>query len=170
MNSYTYSFGALTLALSLVASALPAVVFANESTSTLEASRTNREVESRDRFEFKNATTSVRSFEKLRMEIDDSDATTTEAEAKIKSRGFFMRLFFGGDKSAADVLSQSIARNQQHIEDLIKLLDQANISEDVRATLNAQITALEDAQAHLKDLAQKERGAWGIFSWRFGGK
>lgn len=219
MNSYSYSLGALALA--FLISGLPALAFANESTSTLEVSRTNVQVQNRIQLEGSNG--SVRSSEELKAKIElrekeldqdeasttfedrdivkntnhvrlavhaflnsrdllggigeqvseiakemnDSNATTTRMEIKIHSRGFLTRFFFGGDKISADVISQAVVQNQRHIEDLIKLLGQANVSIDVQTTLNAQITALEDAQARLKALAEKEHGMWGVFSWRF---
>ncbi|MCX6787594.1 MAG: hypothetical protein NT108_00290 [Candidatus Kaiserbacteria bacterium] len=100
-------------------------------------------------------------------DMNDSVATTTNVEAKIQSRGFLTRLFFGGDSAAADVISQEVARNQQHIDDLTKLLEGANVPADIQAVLKAQITAIQDAQTRLLDLAQKEQKQWGLFSWRF---
>lgn len=100
-------------------------------------------------------------------EMNDSVATTTNVEAKIQSRGFLMRLLFGGDSAAADVISQTVAQNQQRIDDLNKLLGEANVSADIQVVLRAQIMAIQDAQARLQDLAQKEQKMWGLFSWRF---
>lgn len=99
--------------------------------------------------------------------MNDSVATTTNVEAKIQSRGFLTRLFFGGDSAAADVISQQVAQNQQRIDDLTALLGEANVSSDIRAVLTAQITAIQEAQARLQDLAERERKMWGLFSWRF---
>ncbi|MCR4276182.1 MAG: hypothetical protein NUV90_02265 [Candidatus Parcubacteria bacterium] len=100
-------------------------------------------------------------------QMNDSVATTTNAEAKIQSRSLLARLFFGGDSAAADVISQAVAQNQQRIDDLTKLLEGANVSADIQIVLKAQITALQTAQARLQDLAQKEQKMWGLFSWRF---
>ncbi|MBU6388599.1 hypothetical protein KGQ72_01855 [Patescibacteria group bacterium] len=100
-------------------------------------------------------------------QMNDSVATTTNAEAKIQSRGFLTRFFFGGDSTSADIIAQEAAQNQQRIDDLTKLLAQANVPADVQATLNAQITALKDAQMRLQTLAESEQKAWGLFSWRF---
>lgn len=100
-------------------------------------------------------------------QMNDSIATTTNAEAKIQSRGFLARLFFGGDSTSAEVIAQQAAQNQERIDKLTALLGQANVPADVQATLEAQITALKDAQARLQDLAQREQRAWGLFSWRF---
>lgn len=99
--------------------------------------------------------------------MNDSIATTTSAEARIQSRGFFAHFFFGGDSAAADVISQTVAQNQQRIDDLNKLLGEANVSADIQVVLKAQIAAIQDAQTRLQDLAQKEQKMWGFFSWRF---
>ena len=100
-------------------------------------------------------------------QVNDSVATTTNAEAKIQSRGFLTRLLFGGDSAAADVIAQQVAQNQQRIDSLNALLGQANVSADIQVVLKAQIAALQDAQTRLQDLAQSEQKAWGLFSWRF---
>ncbi len=100
-------------------------------------------------------------------QINDSVASTTAAEAQIQSRGFFTKLLFGGDTAAANVITEQVAQNQQRIDDLTKLLGQANISAAVQTTLQAQITALQAAQTRLQDLAKQEQSTWGLFSWRF---
>jgi len=99
--------------------------------------------------------------------VDDSAATTTNAEARIQSRGFLTKLLFGGDKTAANIISQEVAQNQERIDVLTALLSQANVPVDIQTELNAQITALKEAQARLESVAQGEKKAWGIFSWRF---
>jgi hypothetical protein len=222
MNTYLYKLGAFTLA--FVIGGTPIIALANESTSTLEVSRTNVQVQNRTQFE--NSNGSVRSFGELKAKIElrekeldqdeasttseerdivkntnpvrlavhaflnsrdilggigeqvseiakemnDSNATTTRMEIKMHSRGFLMRLFFGGDRDSAEIISRMVTRNQELIEDLTALLDQSNISADTRVMLNVQIKALEDAQTRLMNLATKERSNWGIFSWRFSGK
>ena len=100
-------------------------------------------------------------------QMNGSVATTTNAEAAIQARGFWTVLLFGGDSAAASVIAREVARNQQHIDTLTKLLNQANVSADIQVTLSAQIAAIQDAQARLQDLAQKEQSQWGLFSWRF---
>jgi hypothetical protein len=100
-------------------------------------------------------------------EFNASISTTTNAEAEIHNRGFFSRLFFGGDSAAASVIASIVADNQQHLDNLTVLLNAANVAPDVKATLMAQITVLEDEQARLTLLAQTEQREWGLFSWRF---
>ncbi|TSC69955.1 MAG: hypothetical protein G01um101449_476 [Parcubacteria group bacterium Gr01-1014_49] len=99
-------------------------------------------------------------------EMNRTIATTTSAEAKIHSRGFFARLFFGGDRAAAEAISQVVAQNQQRAQQLVDLIGQGNAPAEVKEALEAQLEVLKDAQARLEELAQKERGAWGLFSWR----
>lgn len=99
--------------------------------------------------------------------VSDSVATTTAAENKIQSRGFFANLLFGGDSTAADTIAQEVTQNQQRVEDLTKLLDGASVPTDIRATLTEQIAALKETQTLLQERAKKEQKRWGIFSWRF---
>ncbi|MFZ2983589.1 MAG: hypothetical protein WA053_00720 [Minisyncoccia bacterium] len=99
--------------------------------------------------------------------MNDSVATTTGAEARIRGRGFLSRVLFGGDRAAAEVISKEIAQNETRIADLTKLLGEANVSVEIQATLQAQITAVKEVQARLQALAEKEQGMWGLFSWRF---
>lgn len=100
-------------------------------------------------------------------QMNDSVATTTEVEMKIKTRGFITRLLFGGDSTSADIIAKEAAKNQANITKLTDLLNQANVSADVQVTLKAQIAALQTAQTRLQTLAEREQKAWGLFSWRF---
>lgn len=100
-------------------------------------------------------------------QMNDSVTTTTDAEANIQSRGFLTRFLFGGDSASADVIAQTVAQNQTRIDDLKKLLAEANVSADIQVTLNVQIAALQTAQTRLQKLANKEQKMWGLFSWRF---
>ena len=100
-------------------------------------------------------------------QMNVSVASPTGAEMKIQSRGFLSRLFFGGDEMSAEVIAKAAEKNQQRIDTLTALLAEANISADVPVVLEAQIAALKEAQARLKALADREKSAWGLFSWRF---
>lgn len=103
----------------------------------------------------------------IAQQMNNSVASTTNAEAQIQSRGFFTKIFFGGDTAAAQIITEQVTQNQQRISDLTKLLAQANISVNVQTILKAQITALQEAQARLQVLAQQQQHMWGLFSWRF---
>lgn len=103
----------------------------------------------------------------IAQQMNDLVATATNAETKIQSRGFFSKLLFGGDSGTAEMISEEVAKSQENVQKLTGLLNQANISADVQATLKSQIDALQAEQARLQGLAQKEKSRWGIFSWRF---
>ena len=103
----------------------------------------------------------------IAQQMNDSEATTTNAETKIQSRSFFSNLLFGGDRGAADTISKEVTKGQENITKLTELLNQTNVSTEVQTTLEAQINALRVEQERLQDLAKKEKSRWGIFSWRF---
>lgn len=100
-------------------------------------------------------------------EIDRSLATTTDAQARIRSRGFWTRLFFGGDAQAAGEIAQAVQETQQHAAQLSDLLDQASTTAGVKATLEAQVQIMEQAQHRLQEIVDQQNKLWGIFSWRF---
>lgn len=108
-----------------------------------------------------------RQVSEIARQMNDSVATTTSAEAEIQSRGFFSKLLFGGDRGAADTISEEAAKNQESVQKLTELLDQTNVPSDIQTTLKAQIDALQAEQERLQNLAKKEKSRWGIFSWRF---
>lgn len=99
--------------------------------------------------------------------MNDSLATTTNAEAKIESRGFFTKLFFGGDKKSADTINQQAIRNQENIVKLTDLLNQASTTDEVKAELTTQIVAMQAQLTRLQDVASSQAKLWGFFSWRF---
>ena len=71
------------------------------------------------------------------------------------------------DAQAANAIDAEVAQNQTRIQQLTQLLDGANVSAQLKATLQEQIQTLQQEQEQLQQYAQKERGAWGLFSWRF---
>ncbi len=112
------------------------------------------------------SSTAASQITNLAQQIQSSLASTTEAQARIQARGFWTRLFFGGDTQAANTLSQVAAQNQQRIERITSLLDQASTSAQVKTQLQAQLQSLEQAQASTTEQASQQKGLWGLFSWR----
>lgn len=94
-------------------------------------------------------------------------ATTTKAQLQIAERGFWTRLFFGGDTKAAGTITEAVAANEQHIQQLQQLLAQTNVSAQVKTQLTTQIQAMQQEQVRLSALAKQQASAWGILSWRF---
>lgn len=99
-------------------------------------------------------------------QMNDSVATTTNIEAKVRSRGFLARLLFGGDRAAGEALAREVEKNQQRIGELTEFLGRANVPANIQAILEAQLDALKEAQARLQELADTEQNQWGLFSWR----
>lgn len=99
--------------------------------------------------------------------MNDSVATTTTAEAMIESRSFMARFLFGGDKKSAEAIATQVEQNKARLETLAELLSSASTTEEMRATLNTQMQAMKEAQDRLQSVAKRERGQWGLFSWRF---
>ncbi len=99
--------------------------------------------------------------------MNDSVATTTSAEARIESRGFFTKLLFGGDKKASKDISKAVERNGENIAKLTELLNSANLQGEVKAMLETQLTAMQTQQTRLQDVAAGQAKLWGFFSWRF---
>ncbi len=99
--------------------------------------------------------------------VNDSLATTTVAEAKIDSRGFFTKLFFGGDRDSAAIIAQQAAENQARIQQIESLLSSASTTADVKSALTDQVQAMKAEESRLQALAQGQSKMWGIFSWRF---
>lgn len=100
-------------------------------------------------------------------EFNNSVRTTVNAEAEIQARNFLSRLFFGGDRVAAEVLAQEVTRNRERIQELTRLLGQSGLSEDMRIELEMQLQVMQQEQSRIELVAEHEQRLWGIFSWRF---
>jgi maltooligosyltrehalose synthase len=100
-------------------------------------------------------------------QIDNSLQVTANAEYRIQNRSVFARIFMGGDSANANAIKQEVEQNQARIEQLTQLINQANISSDVKVTLQEQIQNMTTEQTRLQNLANQQLGQWGIFSWRF---
>lgn len=99
--------------------------------------------------------------------INNSVQATVNAEAEIRARGVLAHILFGGDSVNAQILQQEQEQNHMRIQELRVLISEATTTAEIRATLMEQIRVMEEEQARLAQLAEKESGEWGIFSWRF---
>lgn len=100
-------------------------------------------------------------------QINNSVTVTANTEAQIQTRSFWSRLFFGGDKAAAQTIQEQVTQNQARIQQLTQLIGQATVSADIAAQLKTQLSAMQQEQVRLQALAQDQLHLWGIFSWRF---
>lgn len=98
-------------------------------------------------------------------QFNNSVQATIQAEEKIQNRGFFSRLFAGGDKEAAEEIESEVNQNQQRITNLKRYQQECDCGSEVKAMLQEQIQNLEQEQNRLGELAQNEKQNRGLFGW-----
>jgi len=98
-------------------------------------------------------------------EFDNSVQSTIKSEEKIQTRSGFSRFFAGGDKKAAEKLESEVAKNQQIIQELKQLKEQAECDEEVKEMMQEQIQQMEQEQTRLSEMVQKEKKSKGMFGW-----
>jgi hypothetical protein len=98
-------------------------------------------------------------------EFNNSVQATIKAEEKIQTRSGFAKFFAGGDKKAAEELENEATKNQQRIQELKQLKDEAECDEEVKQMMQEQIQQMEQEQTRLSELAQKEKKSKGMFGW-----
>jgi len=97
--------------------------------------------------------------------FNNSVQATINAEEKIQTRSGFSRFFAGGDKKSAEELESKATQNQQMIQELKQLKEQADCDEEVKEMMQEQIQQMEQEQKRLQELAQKEKESKGLFGW-----
>jgi|GEM_PF-5351628 len=99
-------------------------------------------------------------------DFNNAQEVTKTAEEKIAQRGWFTRLFAGGDDTAArDIINQSTQTVAKLEELRTALKNCVDCTDDERTILEEQITTLETEQTRLKELATVEMGKKGLFGW-----
>lgn len=98
-------------------------------------------------------------------EFNNSIQSTIRAEERIQHRSRIRTAFFGGDTDAADDIEAETNRNQARIQLLKQYKEQCSCSEEVKAMIQEQITAMEQEQTRLKSLAQQEKAKKGLLGW-----
>jgi len=98
-------------------------------------------------------------------EFDNSVQTTMNSEEKIQTRSAFSRFFAGGDKKTSEEIELQVTKNQERIQELKQLKEQAECDEEVKIMMQEQIQQMEQEQTRLSELAQKEKKSKGLFGW-----
>ena len=98
-------------------------------------------------------------------EIKNSFEISTRAEERIRGRSGFVKFFAGGDNEAAGLIVQEIARNENRIRELNKLIDDSDFDSQTKAVLQDQVQNIEQEQLRLKALAEEELNNKGLFGW-----
>lgn len=97
--------------------------------------------------------------------FNNSVKATLNAEERIEERGRIKRFFAGGNFDAADILDEQIAESRPRIQQLKKLRNECQCTDDVKALMTEQIQKMEQEQNRLQGLSQAERSRKGIFGW-----
>ncbi len=84
----------------------------------------------------------------------------------MQVREMFRERFELQRESTTDI-SKEVERNQKNIAKLTELLNSADISAEVKAIMETQLTAMQTQQTRLQDVAAGQAKLWGLFSWRF---
>ncbi|MEK7156543.1 MAG: hypothetical protein AAB790_01925 [Patescibacteria group bacterium] len=87
-----------------------------------------------------------------------------EAMAKVEARGALMTFLFGADFKNIGELRSELATTQNHIRQLTEARSGA-VSADVKAGIDAQITALQKANADASAFVQAHEETFSIFGW-----
>ncbi len=109
---------------------------------------------------------SGKTVSKIAEQVNESLASTTQAQVQIKRRGFWTRLFFGGDRQAAKTIQREVTQNRERVQQMNTLINQSSTNADVKTTLQTQVQAMKDEQKNLQSVADEQKSLWGIFSWR----
>lgn len=94
----------------------------------------------------------------------DSEATTTEAIQKISSRSSLKTLLWGSDYANLGVLRSGMVVTQNHLNQLNTVLASTTDATD-RATITAQINALTQDQASIKNFVTAHENSFSFFGW-----
>ncbi|OGY43500.1 MAG: hypothetical protein A3J62_04165 [Candidatus Buchananbacteria bacterium RIFCSPHIGHO2_02_FULL_38_8] len=83
---------------------------------------------------------------------------------KIETRGKFKTFLLGTDYKNIGALRSELVTTANHIERLSKALERT-IDEEVKAELNAQITALEEAKTKVESFIQTNESKFSLLGW-----
>jgi len=101
----------------------------------------------------------------IAQQFNNSVQATIIAEEKIQKRNAFVRFFMGGEKNAAQEMEQELNQNQLRIQELKQLREECVGGEEVKAMIQEQIQNMEQEQARLQQLADREKNTNGMFGW-----
>ena len=87
-----------------------------------------------------------------------------EAMGKVEARSALMTFLFGADFKNIGELRSELATTQNHIRQLTEARSGA-VSADVKAGIDAQITALQKANADASAFVQAHEETFSIFGW-----
>lgn len=100
-------------------------------------------------------------------EIRASIDQTVKMEEKIQSRGFFSRIFMGGDVNTAKQLEVELLKTRARMQDMDRLVQECDCDGSTRDLLKEQLRTLEQDRDRLNTLAADQYKKTGLFGWLF---
>jgi hypothetical protein len=101
----------------------------------------------------------------LANDFNNSYKTQVQAEQHIQTRNEVMRLFAGGDESAAGDILAGNEQNQQRITRMQQLVATCDCDDETRLLLQEQLQVMEQDQLRLKEIANLELSEKGLLGW-----
>jgi hypothetical protein len=101
----------------------------------------------------------------LAYDINASENNITPLEQRIEDRSAIFRFLLGGDQTAANQINDQVALNQQRIQTIQQLMQNATLQPDVQQVMQNQITTLQQEQDRLANLTTAEQNTRGLFWW-----
>jgi len=106
-----------------------------------------------------------RNISAIARDFNNSLSSSTKIEDRIRGRSSFTRIFFGGDRNAAQELANQTAQDKARIAELHQLISSATLDPEVRTLIEEQVQILQQEQERLQQLATREKADRGIFGW-----
>jgi len=106
-----------------------------------------------------------RNVSAIAREFNNSLSSSRKLEDRIQGRSSFTRLFFGGDRNAAQELANQTAQGKARIAELQQLISSATLDPEVRTMLEEQVRIFQQEQERLQQLASREQADRGFFGW-----
>lgn len=97
---------------------------------------------------------------------NDSAKKAVDAMKKVEGRGGFKTFFIGSDYKNIGIVRSEMVTTLNQIEQLKKLAGEAYANAD-KASIEAQIVALEAEQAKLESFLKSKESKFSLFGWLF---
>lgn len=101
---------------------------------------------------------------KVAQEQASSSEHAAEAMAKVEARSVLLTFLFGADFKNLGTLRSELATTQNHIDQLTRAKAKA-VSADVKAGIDAQISALQKANADASAFVEAHADTFSVFGW-----
>lgn len=102
-------------------------------------------------------------------QVVKAEATTTDQQInlmeKVENRSRFRTFFLGSDYKNLGALRSTMVTTNNQIQRLEKALERTTSTSEIQTELNAQITALKDAQVKVESFISANESKFSLFGW-----